>query len=430
MYSMVCVSRMVGRNYWNSAWTCTSRFLPAHLCLMAVSSRRHAADRIEREAQRRRDLQVEMPCVLAGGIPRPGIVPGTVDVRPQGPTPYSEPPRAREAWSIGAVPGLGHTRVETPRMNIVAAPSLPTPRAQPATKPHPAMQQLALEKARIAARLSAAGEAVTLAAAATSDSTRPPAPACTFLPAPPLAPPSDPPPPPPATMPAQTPEQPVCDVLCGAGAFAKVRVATRPDGQKLAIKAYDERQAAQYPPMRAHLHNELKLVGVLDHPHVAAPRLARRSNWTTEIEMEYVSGGTLEQLLKKTREARPSSVRALAAGGMWAGLPEDEAKRLFAQLADATDYLHRNQVCATPGFAARSPPGVRYPPLTARHPPHCTNQVCHRDIKPDNVMLDERGDVRLIDFGAAHQGALTGESIAGTPAFMAPEVRPSLAVPS
>jgi hypothetical protein len=57
--------------------------------------------------------------------------------------------------------------------------------------------------------------------------------------------------------------------------------------------------------------------------------------------------------------------------------------------------------------------------LQDRHPP-----ILHRDLKPDNVLCDESGQVYLIDFGLARAASEPGKAAtmsAGTPGFMAPE---------
>ena len=53
-----------------------------------------------------------------------------------------------------------------------------------------------------------------------------------------------------------------------------------------------------------------------------------------------------------------------------------------------------------------------------------SNNVAHRDIKPDNVIIDDKGKVTLIDFGLSKwsQSYDRMNSLVGTPAFMAPEV--------
>lgn len=52
-----------------------------------------------------------------------------------------------------------------------------------------------------------------------------------------------------------------------------------------------------------------------------------------------------------------------------------------------------------------------------------TNNILHRDIKPENLVLDERGYLRLTDFGIAkvYQKENSSET-SGTPGYMAPEV--------
>jgi serine/threonine protein kinase len=51
------------------------------------------------------------------------------------------------------------------------------------------------------------------------------------------------------------------------------------------------------------------------------------------------------------------------------------------------------------------------------------NNVLHRDIKPENLVLDERGYVRITDFGIAklYQKENSAET-SGTPGYMSPEV--------
>lgn len=57
--------------------------------------------------------------------------------------------------------------------------------------------------------------------------------------------------------------------------------------------------------------------------------------------------------------------------------------------------------------------------LGSQHPP-----VVHRDIKPANLILDESGEVRLVDFGAVRELAthtVSGSTMVGTLGYMAPE---------
>jgi serine/threonine-protein kinase len=113
------------------------------------------------------------------------------------------------------------------------------------------------------------------------------------------------------------------------------------------------------------------------------------------IAMEYFEGRTLAQHLEEARGSSPPDPSA-----RWRlGSPRDpeyalRACRIVQQMAEALDHAHRHG-------------------------------VIHRDVKPQNVVLDEEGAPHLVDFGLARTLAdprisETGEQI-GTPYYMSPE---------
>ena len=55
---------------------------------------------------------------------------------------------------------------------------------------------------------------------------------------------------------------------------------------------------------------------------------------------------------------------------------------------------------------------------------HALN-IAHRDIKPENIMLSEKDEIKLIDFGLSKQQKKKEtlmKTVCGTPYYMAPEV--------
>jgi serine/threonine protein kinase len=96
------------------------------------------------------------------------------------------------------------------------------------------------------------------------------------------------------------------------------------------------------------------------------------------IVIQYCENGTLEDLILRKKQ-----------------IPEDSAKIIFSQIALALDFLH-NDV-----------------------------HVAHRDIKPQNILLDKNNYVHLADFGLSKsftEAEPLFSTFCGTPQYIAPEI--------
>jgi serine/threonine protein kinase len=172
----------------------------------------------------------------------------------------------------------------------------------------------------------------------------------------------------------------------GQGAYATVVFGLHKESnQKVAIKVYDKYKLLD-PQRRRSVRNEIRLMERFRHPNIVAFHEAIDSAKHIHIIMEYIGGGSLHHMLKK----RPGRK-----------LEDYSAKRIFYQLCQGIRYLHERQ-------------------------------VCHRDIKLENMILedvgsthpDEFGPVKIIDFGFSTI-VTPGKKLkvfCGTPSYMAPEI--------
>jgi len=166
----------------------------------------------------------------------------------------------------------------------------------------------------------------------------------------------------------------------GKGGMGVVYKAFDPTiGRTLAIKTirFDE----SGPPMareeaQARFLREAHSIGGLSHPNIVTVYEAGEDQGTSFIAMEYVEGKSLEDILKSGKK-----------------FSQNEALRLIIQLADALGHAHRHG-------------------------------IVHRDVKPGNILIDQEGRSRLVDFGIARISASTitqFTAIMGTPYYMSPE---------
>ncbi|WP_306209858.1 serine/threonine-protein kinase [Actinoplanes sp. RD1] len=167
----------------------------------------------------------------------------------------------------------------------------------------------------------------------------------------------------------------ICPV--GRGATGTVwRGLESATGDPVAVKLMHEGLLGQ-PGMVTRFVQERSILKRVRHEHVVGVRDLFSVGESLGLAMEYAGGGSLRDKLHRDGP-----------------LPPAEAARLLAQAAAALRVAHELG-------------------------------VVHRDIKPDNILLSARGDVRLSDFGIARvldqPGVTSGHIVVGTPHYMAPE---------
>jgi len=164
--------------------------------------------------------------------------------------------------------------------------------------------------------------------------------------------------------------------VLGRGAFGKVmQVRKKSDGKIYALKILKKRAIIARNQVE-HTKAERKILQSLQHPFLMTLRYAFQSKEKLYFVLDYLRGGELFFHLKKNRR-----------------FTEEVARIWIAQIALALGHLH----------------GL---------------DIVYRDLKPENVLLDDDGNVCLTDFGLAKDVAPQDKAhtFAGTPEYLAPEI--------
>lgn len=145
-------------------------------------------------------------------------------------------------------------------------------------------------------------------------------------------------------------------------------------GKRVAVKIINREKLSQ--SVLDKVEREIAIMKLIEHPHVLGLFDVYENNRYLYLILELVSGGELfDYLVKKGR------------------LTPKEARRFFRQIISALDFCHKHS-------------------------------ICHRDLKPENLLLDDKNNIKIADFGMASlqiEGSML-ETSCGSPHYACPEV--------
>ncbi|KAJ3220595.1 camp-dependent protein kinase catalytic subunit [Chytriomyces hyalinus] len=161
----------------------------------------------------------------------------------------------------------------------------------------------------------------------------------------------------------------------GTGSFGRVHlVKLNSTGTYFALKALRKSDVIKLHQVE-HILNEKKILAMLDMPFLVGMQAAFQDAGHLYLVLEYVQGGELFTFLRRC------------------GRFENNMARFYgAEVTVAFEYLH------------------------ARH-------IAYRDLKPENLLIDAKGHIKITDFGFAKQIKEDQTwTLCGTPEYLAPEI--------
>jgi serine/threonine protein kinase len=160
----------------------------------------------------------------------------------------------------------------------------------------------------------------------------------------------------------------------GTGTFGRVRLAQhRKTGTYFALKILKKHEVIRLKQVE-HVLSERAILNEINHPFIVTMSAAFQDARNLYMTLEYVIGGELFSHLRK------------------AGRFSNETTRFYtSQIILGLEHLH--------GF-----------------------DIVYRDLKPENLLLDQQGYIKITDFGFAKKVEDRTWTLCGTPEYLAPEI--------
>ncbi|CAL5869819.1 uncharacterized protein PFLUO_LOCUS4049 [Penicillium psychrofluorescens] len=160
----------------------------------------------------------------------------------------------------------------------------------------------------------------------------------------------------------------------GTGSFGRVHlVQSKHNHRFYAMKVLKKAQVVKMKQIE-HTNDERRMLNRVRHPFLVTLWGTWQDSRNLYMVMDFVEGGELFSLLRKSQR-----------------FPNPVAKFYAAEVTLALDYLHQHQ-------------------------------IIYRDLKPENLLLDRHGHLKITDFGFAKEVPDITWTLCGTPDYLAPEV--------
>ncbi|XP_041675405.1 serine/threonine-protein kinase par-1 isoform X8 [Drosophila eugracilis] len=162
----------------------------------------------------------------------------------------------------------------------------------------------------------------------------------------------------------------------GQGTYGKVQLGINKEtGQEVAIKTIKKCKIEAEADL-VRIRREVQIMSSVHHPNIIHIYEVFENREKMVLVMEFAAGGELYDYLSERKV-----------------LTEEEARRIFRQVATAVYYCHKHK-------------------------------ICHRDLKLENILLDENGNAKIADFGLSNvfdDQRLLG-TFCGSPLYASPEI--------
>jgi protein kinase A len=160
----------------------------------------------------------------------------------------------------------------------------------------------------------------------------------------------------------------------GTGSFGRVHLVQSKHNQRFyAVKVLKKAQVIKMKQVE-HTNDERRMLQQVKHPFLITLWGTFQDSKNLYMVMDFVEGGELFSLLRKSQR-----------------FPNPVAKFYAAEVTLALDYLH-------------------------------SHNIIYRDLKPENLLLDRHGHLKITDFGFAKEVPDITWTLCGTPDYLAPEV--------